>query len=118
MHKVFDAMGQPRNFDRRAEDGEHQQMEKDGQDNGSLWEERQGEEKKRRAEEAEQWVGATEWVWWTDGEAAFIVADNLFFRNWEGSTFWTRQSELFITVSKETPAAVLLMMLTFTATIA
>lgn len=66
--ELFKAIGQPRNYDVSAQDGQHQerrkdekQMGKNGHENASpsLWEERQREEEKRRAEKSEEWVGST-----------------------------------------------------------
>lgn len=64
MHQLFEAIGQPRNYD--LSDGQRQesrtdekQMGKNGLDKESLREERQREEKKRRAKNSEEWVGST-----------------------------------------------------------
>lgn len=68
MNELFEAIGQPRNYDLSAQGGQHQkskkdetQVEKNGHENGSpsLWEERQRQEVKQRAENAEEWVGST-----------------------------------------------------------
>lgn len=64
MHELFDAIGQPRNYDlsdrqRQESRKDEKQMGKIGLEKQSLREERQGEEKKRRAKNSEEWVGST-----------------------------------------------------------
>lgn len=74
MHKLFEAIGQPRNYDISAQDGRHQESRKDEkQMNGnvkssSLLEKRQREEEKQRAEKSEEWVGST-----ALGSTVFII---------------------------------------------
>uniref|UniRef100_H3CL18 Uncharacterized protein n=1 Tax=Tetraodon nigroviridis TaxID=99883 RepID=H3CL18_TETNG len=68
MHKLFEAIGQPRNYDISAQDGRHQESRKDEkQMNGnvkssSLLEKRQREEEKQRAEKSEEWRAKLEKV--------------------------------------------------------
>lgn len=75
MRELFEAIGPPRNYDPSAQDGRHQEGGEDVDGSLSLWEERQREKKKQRAENAEKWVGATAAPgvpsgWGPDGEAA------------------------------------------------
>lgn len=74
MRELFEVIGQPRNYDLSAQDGQHQEDGEEEDSSLSLWEERQSEKKRRRAENAVKWVGSTgsESVWnsQTDGEAA------------------------------------------------
>lgn len=76
MCELFEVIGQPRNYDLSAQDGQHQEGGEDEDSSLSLWEERQSEKKRRRAENAMKWVGSTgsESVWnsQTDGEAASV----------------------------------------------
>lgn len=74
MNELFEAIGPPRNYDLRAQEGRHHDSSKEEKRintesaSPSLWEERRTEEEKQRAEKAEDWVGSTaaqrsEWVW-------------------------------------------------------
>lgn len=59
MNELFDTIGQPRNYDLRAQDGQDQESEKDEDGSPFLCEERLSDEEMQRAENPEEWVGST-----------------------------------------------------------
>lgn len=62
MHEVFEAIGQPRNYELSTEDGQYKESRQDekrmGEDGSpTLWDKGQGQEE-QKPEDSEEWVGS------------------------------------------------------------